>query len=143
MDEYIFEVLERYYKALEYKGYVADNNLFKMLLLSFYRDVIYSNNKGFIDKDDYITIERALDCIYGSDCIIPYPDYIDYKMHAESYEESNAPSYMSTVDSTNEFKLYLGNFSELSQRIAQLEDTKVVKLTDGNNSDSDVEITFE
>lgn len=104
MDEIIYEALSKYYHALELKGYMNVSHSSKLLALIFYRDYVYQDFRGLIKKEDYRLIERALDCIYGTSCLIPYPDYL--KMG----------------------KLHIGEITELAQRVATLEDTDVVKV---------------
>lgn len=106
MDEVVYQALSKYYNVLEKTGYMSDINVRKLLLLSFYRDFVYSDYRGILSKDDYLLIERALDCLYGSTCLIPYPDYL--KMG----------------------KLNLGSITELGQRVRELEETEVLKLSD-------------
>ena len=106
MDEVVYQALSKYYNVLEKTGYMSDTNVRKLLLLSFYRDFVYSDYRGILSKDDYLLIERALDCLYGSTCLIPYPDYL--KMG----------------------KLNLGSITELGQRVRELEETEVLKLSD-------------
>lgn len=104
MDEFIYSALCRYYNALEKKGYMAISNAYKLLLLIFYRDFVYSDYRCTLSKNDYRLIEKALDCLYGITCLIPYPDYL--KMG----------------------KLKLGSMTELACRIKAIEDTDVVKV---------------
>ena len=104
MDEMVYNSLSRYYHVLETTGYMSQKEVEKLLLLSFYKDFVYSDFRGLLSGDDYHYIERALDCLYGSTCLIPYPDYL--KMG----------------------KLKLGDTTELSHRIKTLEDTNVVKV---------------
>lgn len=120
MDEILYEALTKYYHALELKGYMSRKHSDRLLILCFYRDFIFNDYRGILKREDYHLIEKALDCIYGSSCLIPYPDYL--KMG----------------------KLHLGEITELSQRIKTLEDTEVVKVIhdlDEINTDSDVVIT--
>lgn len=120
MDEMIFNALTSYYNVLEKLGYMADSHLHKLLLLSFYRDFVFHDYRGLLDKCDYHLIEQALDCIYGSTCLIPYPDYL--KMN----------------------KLHLGSMTEMAQRVKTLEDTEVLKAFDADgSSDSDIIIVAE
>lgn len=102
--EMIYNALCRYFNVLEKTGYMAINNALKLLVLIFYRDFVYSDYRCTITKDDYRLIERALDCLYGTTCLIPYPDYL--KMG----------------------KLHLSEVTELACRIKALEDEKVVKV---------------
>lgn len=104
MDEMIYNALTSYYNALEKLGYMSNSQAQKLLLLIFYRDFVFNDYRGLISREDYQLIERALNCLYGTTCLIPYPDYL--KMG----------------------KLHLGEVTELAQRVKNIEDTEVVKL---------------
>ena len=112
MGEILYEALSKYYHALELKGYMSKAHSIKLLVLAFFWDFTYNDYRGLLSKEDYCLIEKALDCIYGTSCLIPYPDYL--KMG----------------------KLHLGEITEMVQRIKTLEDTDVVKvIQDLNNID--------
>lgn len=112
MEEILYNALTKYYHALELKGYMANSHAVKLLILIFFRDFIFHDYRGLITKEDYHLIEKALDCIYGSTCLIPYPDYL--KMG----------------------KLYLGEMTEMAQRVKTLEDTPVLKLLNPEDAES-------
>lgn len=112
MDEILYNALAKYYHALELKGYMANSHAVKLLILIFFRDFVFHDYRGLITKEDYHLIEKALDCIYGSTCLIPYPDYL--KMG----------------------KLYLGEMTEMAQRVKTLEDTPVLKLLNPEDAES-------
>lgn len=112
MDEILYNTLTKYYHALELKGYMANSHAVKLLILIFFRNFVFHDYRGLITKEDYHLIEKALDCIYGSTCLIPYPDYL--KMG----------------------KLYLGEMTEMAQRVKTLEDTPVLKLLDTEDAES-------
>lgn len=120
MDEIIYNALGSYYNALEKKGYMSYANMQKLLLLIFYRDFVFRDYRGLLSREDYLLIERALDCLWGSTCLIPYPDYL--KMG----------------------KLHLGEITELSHRVKALEESNILKAFDADGtSDSDIIITAE
>jgi hypothetical protein len=120
MDSIIYDALSSYYHALELKGYMSNSHAVKLLLLIFYRDFVFHDYRGLISRDDYLLIERALDCLWGSTCLIPYPDYL--KMG----------------------KLHLGEITELASRVRTLEDTDVLKAFDADGTgDSDIIITSD
>ncbi len=122
MDEIIYKALSSYYNVLEKLGYMANSHAQKLLLLIFYRDFVFNDYRGLLNKDDYHLIEKALDCLYGSTCLIPYPDYL--KMG----------------------KLRLGEITELTQRMKALEEVEVLKtavFSEGATSDSDIIIVSE
>ena len=115
MDEMIYNTLSYYFHALEVKGYMPFRDSVKALLLIFYRDFVFNDFRARITEEDYHLIEKALDCLYGTTCLIPYPDYL--KMG----------------------KLYLGEITELGTRIKNVEDTPVVKLLhDLANTEGDI-----
>lgn len=103
MDEMVYNILCTYFDTLEYTGYLSDKDAHKVLILCFYKDFAFEDFRGNISEEDYHIIERALDCLYGTSCLIPYPDYL--KMG----------------------KLQLGSMSEISRRLKHLEDTDVLK----------------
>lgn len=116
MDSMIYNALNSYFNVLEKKGYLSFPNMEKLLVLIFYRDFVFHDYRGHITKDDYHLIERALDCLYGTTCLIPYPDYL--KMG----------------------KLHLGEISEMCHRVKTLENTPVLKLIhDLSKAEGDVE----
>lgn len=124
MGDILLEALTKYYHALEVKGYMPKVHSEKLLVMAFYWDFMYNDYRALLSKKDYCLIERALDCIYGTSCLIPYPDYL--KMG----------------------KLHLGEMTEMAQRVKTLEETEVVKVIhdlDSVNSDpqSDIVITAE
>ena len=120
MDNILYDSLSSYYHALELHGYMSYSHAQKLLLLIFYRDFCFHDYRGLLSKEDYQLIERALDCLWGSSCLIPYPDYL--KMG----------------------KLHLGGVTEMAQRIKTLEDEPVLKVMhsmDGQEDpDSDIMI---
>lgn len=122
MDEMVYNSLSSYFHALGVKGYMPYSDAQKLLILSFYKDFVYGDYRGLLSQDDYHMIEMALDCLYGSTCLIPYPDYL--KMG----------------------KLYLGEMTEMAHRVKTLENTNVLKTfedpegTDPTQSDIYVEV---
>ena len=118
MDEIIYKALSNYYHALSLAGYMSRSHTERLLVLMFYRDFALKDYRGLLSKDDYHLIERALDCLWGSSCLIPYPDYL--KMG----------------------KLCLGEISEIGQRLRTLENEPVLKVMHStfNQEDSDSDI---
>ena len=116
MDELIFNALCQYYDVLGKVGYYKYTDVFKLLVLIFYRDFVFGDYRGILSRADYMLIERALNCLFGTTCLIPYPDYL--KMG----------------------KLHLGEITEMAQRVKNLEDTDVLKLIhDIESAEGDVQ----
>ena len=120
MDEILYDSLTSYYSALSNLGYMSQDKGDSLLLLGFFRDYVLTDYRGIISREDYRIIERALNCLFGSNCLIPYPDYL--KMG----------------------KLHLGETTELAFRVKTLEDTEVLKASDTEvTGDSDIVISEE
>jgi len=120
MNEVVYDSLSSYYNALEKLGYMSYDNVKKLLVLAFYKDFVYNDYRGLLTREDYKLIERALNCLFGTTCLIPYPDYL--KMG----------------------KLHLGEITEMAYRVKALEDTDVLKLADAaENPQSDISVTVE
>ena len=77
MDKVLFDSLCRYFATLTRVGNVPYNSVAKLLVLMFYKHFIYEDYRGNLSKKDYSTIEKALDCLFGSTCLIPYPNYLE------------------------------------------------------------------
>ena len=118
MNEMIYDALSRYYHALGVRGYMPFIDAQKLLLLIFYKDFVFNDYRGLLSREDYSLIEQALNCLYSSTCLIPYPDYL--KMG----------------------KLCLGEISEIGQRLRTLENEPVLKVMHStvNQEDSDSDI---
>ena len=119
MDNIIFNTITDYYKVLQRRGYHSYKDVKRILVLSFYRNFVMNDYRGLISKEDYSYIERALNCLFGSTCLIPYPDYL--KMG----------------------KLHIGEMTEMAQRVKTLEETEVLKAFDGDDENSDIMILSE
>ena len=116
MDNIIFNAITQYYIALSKLGYYKYGDVFSLLVLCFLRDFVYQDYRGTLSKSDYSIIEKALNCLFGSNCLIPYPDYL--KMG----------------------KLHIGEMTEMAHRVKTLEETEVLKAFDGDDENSDIMI---
>ena len=116
MDNIIYNAITQYYTAISKLGYYKYGDVFSLLVLCFLRDFVYQDYRGVLSKGDYSIIERALNCLFGSNCLIPYPDYL--KMG----------------------KLHIGEMTEMAHRVKTLEDTEVLKAFDGDDENSDIMI---
>lgn len=114
MDEIVYNSIVRYFSALSNLGYVSYEDVNSLLFLTAIQEFIYKDFRGFINEDDYREIEKALYKVFGTSCLVPYPEYCNN-------------------DDMN--KLHLGDISELAHRvevneenIEEIQDTKVVKV---------------
>lgn len=102
MDEITFEAVNKYFTHLSNVGYFSQSNIDKLLLLTFIQEMIDNDFRGLILEEDYDYINKALYCLYGSSCLIPYPDYYNTKRRRT---------------------MYIGSISELTHRVEALEES--------------------
>lgn len=102
MDDILYNSLDKYFTHLCNTGYIKDSSIKKVMLLAIIEDLLNNDFRGIITEEDYNEIVKVLYCLYGSDCLIPYPDYYSNK---------------------NKRIMYIGSMSELSHRVEELEET--------------------
>lgn len=117
MDEFVYNSVYHYFTALDKLGHYKQEDVNKLLILLFFYNFTTNDYRGNISKEDYAIIEKALYCLYGTSCLIPYPDYL--KMG----------------------DLHLGDLSEVVTRIKNIENTKVIKSKQDIREVEDIEIT--
>lgn len=81
MDELIKvsnEAVQRYFTALTQFGYKKYSDVNNLLVLLFLEEVLYYDFSEFITEQDYKAITNALYCLYGSNCMITFPSFINY-----------------------------------------------------------------
>lgn len=101
MDNITYNTLVRYFTNLSNTGYRKNSDVIKVLLLSSINKLLNNDFRGFITEEDYRKIEKALYCLYGNSCLIPYPDYYNTK---------------------NQRVMYSGSMSELIHRVVKAEE---------------------
>lgn len=118
MDEFVFDSFRNYYNALYKLGYLNDHKADSLLILHFYYDLLCCNYRGTVKKEDYKLIERALYCLFGINCLIPYPNIAMGQ-------------------------LKLGDLPELLARLKNLENEKVIKPLHPSEEPGDHEIIVD
>ena len=63
MDNYVYNAIDQYFHTLEKLGYMKQGNVDSLLVLIFYYNLIYHDYRGYISKEDYEAIEKALNCL--------------------------------------------------------------------------------
>lgn len=66
-----------YFNALTQFGYKKQSDTNKLLIYNFIEEMLTGEMRFYITEADYKLIEQALNCLYGSSCLIPYPQYIN------------------------------------------------------------------
>jgi hypothetical protein len=73
-DKLAYEALKRYFNILREFGYKCYWSVDKLLLLLFITELLNSDCSSFLTEDDRRMIYNVLSCLYGSTCLIDYPD---------------------------------------------------------------------
>lgn len=72
----VSEGLSRYYNTLSNTGYKSYKEVNKLILLIFIEELLQDNILSlYISDKDYNIINSALSCLYGTSCLIPYPEF--------------------------------------------------------------------
>lgn len=79
MDNVVYESIKRYFTSLSMFGYKSYNDTYKLLYIISIRDFIYNDFRGLITEDDYRIIGRSLYNVFGTNCLLPYPQFCKSK----------------------------------------------------------------
>lgn len=71
----VFNSMSFYFNALTQFGYKKQEDVNKLLIYNFIEELLTGDMRFFINEADYRLIEQALSCLYGSSCLMPYPQY--------------------------------------------------------------------
>lgn len=71
----VLNAVNRYFHTLSNLGYKKDKDVDSLIVYLFLEEFLCSSMSRFITETDYNTIDRALYCLYGTSCTVPYPDY--------------------------------------------------------------------
>ena len=72
------ESINRYFKTLSILGYKNYKEVDRLIILLFIEEFLTNGFADFITDEDYKTIVKSLNCLYGSTCLIDIPSYEVY-----------------------------------------------------------------
>ena len=88
MDNYVYNAFCNYFHTLETLGYASKKKTDSLIVLYFFYELMFQDYRGYVSKEDYHSVEKALNCLYGTNCLIPYPDYLKMgKLHVGEMTE--------------------------------------------------------
>lgn len=76
LDNLAYIGVSNYFKALSTFGYKSYKEVDKLLVLLFIEGLLRGPLSMYIDDCDYKTITNVLYCLFGSTCLIPYPEFV-------------------------------------------------------------------
>lgn len=68
------EAIQRYFTTLSQFGYKKYSDVDKLLVLLFIEEILSQGFLQYITEEDYKVITNALYCLYGSNCMIEFPN---------------------------------------------------------------------
>lgn len=75
INEVVVESIQNYFYELALNGYRRQASVHKLLALQYIIEILQGNLRFYVTREDYRALSKALYCIYGSDCLIPYPQF--------------------------------------------------------------------
>ncbi len=69
------KAVNRYFHTLSNLGYKKDKEVERLIVYLFLEELLCGPWSQFITDKDYNDIDKALYCLYGTSCMMPYPDY--------------------------------------------------------------------
>lgn len=64
-----YEALHRYFTRLSQSGYMKYSNVDSLIVLLYIQEIV---NEFDLDIEEQTIINKALSCLYRSNCMIPY-----------------------------------------------------------------------
>ena len=69
------DILDNYFNILSQTGYYKYSSVYKILVFLFIDDILNTEMNTFVTEEDYKLMVDILECLYGSECLIPYPEF--------------------------------------------------------------------
>lgn len=104
MNQYVNTSLQSYFKSLAKYGYSKESTTRKLIVLIFLQEMLDGAFMTLMPEEDYRDIQRLLACMYGSDCLLPYPQYaVDVTLPMVNWQnmEIRIPEMIFTIDNTD------------------------------------------
>ncbi len=71
----LHQALKAYFNILRRTGYKKYSQVDDLLILSAIEDIMNGPMAEYVTEDDFRIIDKALYCVYGRSCMIPYPNW--------------------------------------------------------------------
>lgn len=64
-----YEALHRYFTRLSQSGYMKYSNVDSLIVLLYIQEIV---KEFYLDIEEQTIVNKALSCLQGSNCMIPY-----------------------------------------------------------------------
>lgn len=68
----VYNSVSSYFDALSKFGFKAQKDVDKLLVYIFIEELLTGEFRQFITEEDYRAINKAIECLYGTSCLIPF-----------------------------------------------------------------------
>lgn len=138
MDDLLYNSCLKYFTSLANFGFKSELDVKKLLFYVFTQELV-STTSIAIPEDDYKHLEGALYSMYGTTCLIPYPDYCERPMYAHLGDIAELSARMAKVEDVNDrqdvtLEVHTGQIADIqaldrtqNSRLDDIEGTSVVK----------------
>ena len=75
MGDRLYNALSKYFTVLSNTGYMNKTDTLKLYVYVTIVRLFYTTFREYMTEQDYKIADKALYCLYGSSCLIPYPDF--------------------------------------------------------------------
>lgn len=128
MDNIVYESTKRYFNTLSNFGYTNYCEVVKVLYLVMINKMVYKYFPGSITEDDYRVIEKSLYNIFGTSCLVPYPQYCNYNNMDRLHAEDATDLINAITHQIEEQNMNIENFKDVvNSDLYIIKSTKVLK----------------
>jgi len=124
MDNLLYNSCVRYFTSLANYGFKNEMDVKKLLFYVFIQELV-NTTSIVISETDYKSLENALYSLYGTTCLMPYPDYCERPMYAHLGDIAELSARMAKAEEKNTEQDKKN--TEQDSRISSIEETNVVK----------------
>ena len=72
INQLTLDSINRYYQVLKRTGFIGDQEVYKLFILSFLDDLFKEDFSWYITEENYKLIDNLITYLSKSSCIIPY-----------------------------------------------------------------------
>lgn len=75
--DYLLKSVTQYFNTLRQLGYSKYDNVHKLIIFLYIEEMLSGPMSLFITEEDYNTITKCMYCMFGTSCLLPYPEYLN------------------------------------------------------------------
>lgn len=125
MDNLLYESCLRYFTSLANFGFRNEEDVKKLLFYVFIQELVNTTSLS-IPEADYKHLEGALYSMYGTTCLMPYPDYCTDNMTGHFGDIAELTARINKLEESD---------ATQDTRLNTIESTEVIKSEDTNSQE--------